>query len=284
MVPQKHKHLSYNHLGDTKTSTCLQQNIKKCLLCLYEKLAIITYPSQNTLQNKKCEILSNVGTRTNTFSHTSIHTHNPSNTSNIYTPQTSLKHRKYHFPPPTITPATQYKYHLSQLTPILFSTRLHYLLILMRIKNRPEHSTFILSTTYTRPFSTIAYISLNINIKHIDIKNNHPNRPTITHTPQTCHLFPEINFLKFIMTILCFSVMIIIVHKHTNYYCSPFIIFMTHILPKRTIVYIIFTQLFINLLLYPCPILFAKYYTNIVQHYIAIQYTLTYTRCDSGQP
>ena len=31
---------------------------KKCLLCLHEKLAIITHPSQNTLLNKKSEILS----------------------------------------------------------------------------------------------------------------------------------------------------------------------------------------------------------------------------------
>ena len=30
---------------------------KKCLLCHYKKLAIITHPSQNTLLNKKSEIL-----------------------------------------------------------------------------------------------------------------------------------------------------------------------------------------------------------------------------------
>ena len=30
---------------------------RKCLLCLYEKLAILTYPSQNTLLSKKLEIL-----------------------------------------------------------------------------------------------------------------------------------------------------------------------------------------------------------------------------------
>ena len=53
MAPKRHEHLSHNHLGDTKASTCIQQNIKKCLICLHEKLAIITYPSQNTQQNKK---------------------------------------------------------------------------------------------------------------------------------------------------------------------------------------------------------------------------------------
>ena len=56
MAPKRHKHLSYKHMGNTKTSTCLQQNIrKKCLLCLHEKLAIITHPSQNTQLNKKSE-------------------------------------------------------------------------------------------------------------------------------------------------------------------------------------------------------------------------------------
>ena len=95
-----------------------------------------------------------------------------------------------------------------------------------------------------------------------------------------------INFLNFIMTTLCSSVIIIIVHKHTNYYCNPFIIFITYVPPKRTIVYIISKQHFTNLLLllYPSAIPFLKYYTNIVQYYIAIQYTITYTHCDSGLP
>ena len=87
------------------------------------------------------------------------------------------------------------------------------------------------------------------------------------------------------MTTLCSSVIIIIVHKYTNYYCNPVIIFITYVLSKRTIVYIEFTQHFINLLLsYPRLIPFPKYYTNIVQYYIAIQYNLTYTHFDSGLP
>ena len=96
------KHLSHNHLGDAKTSTCLQQNMKKCPLCLHEKLAIITYSSQNTLLNKKSEILSKCW-HENVF-HTSTHTHNLPNTSSIYmyiykkkTKKKNLKHRKYHF-------------------------------------------------------------------------------------------------------------------------------------------------------------------------------------------
>ena len=61
-------------------------------------------------------IFPNARTKTNIFSHTSTHTHNPSNIStpfkekkkntNDTTPR--LKHRKYHFPPPTITPAETY--------------------------------------------------------------------------------------------------------------------------------------------------------------------------------
>ena len=50
------------------------------------------------------------------------------------------------------------------------------------------------------------------------------------------------------------------------------------------IVYIIFTQHFTNLLLYSSPIPLSKYNTNIVQYYIAIQYTPTYTHCDSALP
>ena len=53
----------------------------------------------------------------------------------------------------------------------------------------PEHS-FILSTRYTLPFSTTAYKSHNINTKHITIKNNHLNCPTITYNTHTRHQFP----------------------------------------------------------------------------------------------
>ena len=49
-------------------------------------------------------------------------------------------------------------------------------------------------------------------------------------------------------------------------------------------VYIIFTQYFINFLFYLSLIFFPKCYTNIVQYYIAIQYTPTYTHWDSGLP
>ena len=41
-----------------KLAPTYNKTLKKCLLCPHEKLAIITYPSQNTLQNKKCEIVS----------------------------------------------------------------------------------------------------------------------------------------------------------------------------------------------------------------------------------
>ena len=107
-----------------------------------------------TINNLFKYIYIYIYTHINTFFHTSIHTHNPPNTSSIYIKKTS-KHHKYHFHPPTITPTTQYMYHLFLLTPILLSTHLYYLLILpffARIKNRPQHSTFNLFTTYTLPF------------------------------------------------------------------------------------------------------------------------------------
>ena len=57
MTPKRQEHLTHHHLGNTKTNTHLQQDIEY-LLYLHEKLAIITHPSQNTLLNRKSEILS----------------------------------------------------------------------------------------------------------------------------------------------------------------------------------------------------------------------------------
>ena len=109
MAPKRHKHLSHHHLVDTKTSTCLKQNIRKCLLCLHKKLAIITYPPQNTLLDKKnLQSFQNVGTRTPSLTLRPRHISHltPLLIKNDSTPH--LKHCKHHFPPPTITPATMY--------------------------------------------------------------------------------------------------------------------------------------------------------------------------------
>ena len=56
-------HLKGKNISPTITWEILKQaaynkTSKKCLLSLHEKLAIITYSSQNTLLNKKSEILS----------------------------------------------------------------------------------------------------------------------------------------------------------------------------------------------------------------------------------
>ena len=124
MAPKRHEHLSHHPMGDTKASTCLQQNIKKCLLCLHEKLAIITYPSQNTLLNKKITNSFQMQARKQTSSLTlrPIHiTHliplhlqkknkqkQKQMNKNINDTTLLLKHRNYHFPPPTITSAATY--------------------------------------------------------------------------------------------------------------------------------------------------------------------------------
>ena len=81
--------------------------------------------------------------------------------------------------------------------------------------------------------------SYNVRTNQITIKNTHHNPLSITHNSQTNY------FLNFIMTTLCSSVIIIIVHKNTNYYCNPFIIFIIYVLSQITIVYIIYTQHFI---------------------------------------
>ena len=63
---------------------------QKCLRCLHEKLAIITYPSQNTLLNKKnLKSSQNVGTKTNTFFHISTNSYNPPITSYTYLMKTN---------------------------------------------------------------------------------------------------------------------------------------------------------------------------------------------------
>ena len=56
-------HPKYMNISPTITLEILKlasvyKTSKKCLLCLHEKLANITYPSQNTLLKKKSEILS----------------------------------------------------------------------------------------------------------------------------------------------------------------------------------------------------------------------------------
>ena len=81
-------------------------------------------------------------------------------------------------------------YHLSPLTTIPFHILLHYLLNLyfMSINDRPLHPKFILSTSYTSSFITIAYKLYNVNTNQITIKINHHNPTTIIHTSQTDHL------------------------------------------------------------------------------------------------
>ena len=69
--------------GILKQALAYSKTLKICLLCLNEKLAIITFPSQNTLLNKKLEILSKCRHETNTFFYTLIHTHNPCKTSSV---------------------------------------------------------------------------------------------------------------------------------------------------------------------------------------------------------
>ena len=113
MAPKSYKHLSHNQLRDTRTSTCLQQNIKKkCLLCLHEKLGIITYPSQNTLLNKKIwnpfKMLARQQTISLRFRPIHITHLTPPLKKKKRGTTPHLKNRKYHFPPLTIIPATIY--------------------------------------------------------------------------------------------------------------------------------------------------------------------------------
>ena len=82
----------------------------KCLLCLHEKLAIITHPSQNTRPNKKSEILSkckhentyqvkhfNPYTKPIHHTYTTSTTKNPTHPFTNY-PTTHPLHQKSHLP------------------------------------------------------------------------------------------------------------------------------------------------------------------------------------------
>ena len=74
LTSKGHECLTSHHMGYTKTRPCLQQDIK-CLLCLHEKLAIITHPSQNTLLNKKIRYIIQMPTweQSSTFAFRHIH-------------------------------------------------------------------------------------------------------------------------------------------------------------------------------------------------------------------
>ena len=69
---------------------------------------------------------------------------------------------------------------------------------------------FILSTTYTPSLATIVYKSHNVNTHQITIKINPHNPPQLLPTPPK----PTSYLLNFIMTTLCSSVIIIIVHDN----------------------------------------------------------------------
>ena len=71
LAPKRHEYLNHHHLGNTKTSTLLQQDIK-------EKPVIITHPSQNTLLNKKLEIQFKCRYENKHLLSHLTHTHNPS--------------------------------------------------------------------------------------------------------------------------------------------------------------------------------------------------------------
>ena len=100
-----------------------------------------------------------------------------------------LKPPKYYFPPPTITPTATYVPPSSVNPHILLSMPLLSVdIVFMSVNNRPQHSTFILSITYTPSFITITYKSYSVNTVQIDIKNNHHNPPT--YYPYLPNLFP----------------------------------------------------------------------------------------------
>ena len=78
MTPKRHEHLPHHHLGNTKTSTYLQQDIKMLPLpprkTSYYHLPITKHSSQ---KKKKKKFYPNADIRTK-ISHISTYIHNPS--------------------------------------------------------------------------------------------------------------------------------------------------------------------------------------------------------------
>ena len=69
MAPKRHKHLSHNHLGDTKASTGIQQDIKNMPPLPPRKISYHHQPiTKHPAKQKNLKFFQNVGTKTNIFS------------------------------------------------------------------------------------------------------------------------------------------------------------------------------------------------------------------------
>ena len=95
--------------------------------------------------------------------------------------------------------------------------------VFMSVSNRPQHSIFIISPTFTPSLITITYKSYKINTMQIANKNNHHNSSLLTHLSQTYHAYTSyfifisyIYFLNFVMITFCSLVIAITKHTHTH--------------------------------------------------------------------
>ena len=87
MAPKRHEHLPHHHLGDTKASTHLQQDIKKMPSLPPRKISYHHLPiTKHSAKQKNQEFYPNADMRTKIFSYTSTYTHNPSNTFTLIYP------------------------------------------------------------------------------------------------------------------------------------------------------------------------------------------------------
>ena len=136
------------------------------------------------------------------------------------TVSTTVLHQKTH--------STQCKYNLPPLIPISFFMLFHNLLTLyfhafMSVSNRPLHSIFIISPKYTPSYIPITYTWYNINTIQIankilcissQLRTYYPNVPD-----QSClHIISYINFINYVMMIICTLVKIINIHTQTHFF------------------------------------------------------------------
>ena len=92
----------------------------------------------------------------------------------------------------------------------------------LRIGPNTLHSSYLPSTLYPFQQERINHTALTQNIWLLKEPSQTPNYyPYLQNTPSISLSISFINFLKLIKITLCSSVIIIIVHKNTKYYCNP---------------------------------------------------------------
>ena len=167
MLPKRHEHLTHHHLGNTKTSICLQQDIKKVPSLPPQEASnyhppITKHPAKQKLRNF---IEMQIWEQTSTSTFWPTHITHPSHLYHLHynphpqlTPQHTQCTTSTTFLHQTTHP-THHKYHLTSIkslypSPCTSTTCWHYVShVLMSVRNMSTHSIL----TYPSHTHTIIY-------------------------------------------------------------------------------------------------------------------------------